>query len=84
MATKRTIGTIFGDYLREVRGKRGLTQAELAERCGFPQARISQLERDGIAPNLATILRLALALDCKPSELVAIFNDEDLARLLPK
>lgn len=84
MAAKRTIGTIFGDHLRGLRTKRGLTQVELAKRCGFPQARISQLERDGFAPNLATVLRLALALECKPSDLVAVFNGEDLARLLPK
>lgn len=84
MATKRSIGTIFGEHLREVRTKRGMTQVELAQRCGFPQARISELERDGAAPNLVTILRLAVALECKPTDLVAVFNDEDVARLLPK
>jgi transcriptional regulator with XRE-family HTH domain len=84
MTMKRSIGTIFGDHLRNVRTKRGLTQVELAARCGFPQARISELERGGGAPNLVTILRLSLALECKPTDLVAVFNAEDVARLLPK
>ena len=84
MTVKRSAGEVFGDHLRELRGKRGLTQVQLAERCGFPQARISELERGGRTPNLVTILRLSVALDCKPTDLVSVFNAEDVARLLPK
>jgi transcriptional regulator with XRE-family HTH domain len=57
---------------------------DLAERCGFPQARISERERGGRTPNLVTIIRLALALECKVSALVSVFDKEDLAKLLPK
>lgn len=67
MAVKPTAGAVFGEHLRELRQKRGLTQVALAERCGFPQARISELERGGRTPNLVTIIRLALALECKVS-----------------
>ena len=67
-----------------MRQKRGLTQVQLADRCGFPQARISELERGGRTPNLVTIIRLALALDRKVSALVSVFDKEDLASLLPK
>lgn len=84
MAVKRTAGEVFGDRMRELRQKRGLTQVQLADRCGFPQARISELERGGRTPNLVTIMRLALALDCKVSALVSVFDKEDLAPLLPK
>jgi len=84
MAVKRSIGRGFGDHLRELRQKRGLTQVQVADRCGFPQARISELERGGRTPNLVTILRLALSLECKPVDLVAVFKSEDLAKLLPK
>lgn len=84
MAVRRSAGEVFGESLRELRQKRGLTQVQLAERCGFPQARISELERGGRTPNLVTILRLAVALECKPTELVVVFNREDVARLLPK
>ena len=84
MGVKRTIGQVFGDHLRELRQQRELTQVQLAERCGFPQARISELERGGRTPNLVTILRLSNALECKPTDLVAVFNKGDVARLLPK
>jgi len=80
----RTSGHLFGEHLRELRQKRGLTQVDLAERCGFPQARISELERGGRTPNLVTIIRLALALECKVSALVSVFDKEDLGKLLPK
>ena len=84
MVVKRSAGEVFGDHLRELRQKRNLTQVQLAERCGFPQARISELERGGRTPNLVTILRLAVALECKPTDLVVVFNREDVGRLLPK
>jgi transcriptional regulator with XRE-family HTH domain len=84
MAVKRSAGEIFGDHLRELRSARGLTQVDLAERCGSPQARISELERGVRTPSLATILRLALALECEPTDLLAVFKGKDLARLLPK
>jgi hypothetical protein len=34
-------------------------------------------------PSLATTLRLALALECEPTDLLALFKGKDLARLLP-
>jgi transcriptional regulator with XRE-family HTH domain len=84
MAMKRNPGQVFGDRLRELRQKRGLTQVDLAERCGFPQARISELERGSRSPNLVTMLRLALALECRVSELVSVFDRADIQALLPK
>jgi transcriptional regulator with XRE-family HTH domain len=83
MAIVRSTGEVFGSRLRELRQKRGLTQVQLAERCGFPQARISELERGGRSPNLTTIVRLAVALGCKLSALVTVFDAEDLESLLP-
>jgi transcriptional regulator with XRE-family HTH domain len=81
---KRTAGEVFGERLRELRQKRGLTQVQLAERCDYPQARISELERGARAPNLVTMLRLALALECKVSDLVSVFDKADIRLLLPK
>jgi transcriptional regulator with XRE-family HTH domain len=65
MAVKPTAGQVFVEHLRELRQKRGLTRVDLAECCGCPQARISELERGGRTPNLVTIMRLALALDAR-------------------
>jgi len=84
MGVKKSAGNVFGEHMRELREKRGLTQVQLAERCGFPQARISELERGLRSPNLVTMLRLALALECKPSVLMAVFDKTDIHPLLPK
>jgi hypothetical protein len=35
-------------------------------------------------PSLITVIRLAIALDCKVATLVASFDKTDLASLLPK
>jgi hypothetical protein len=41
------------------------------------------LERGIKTPTLATIVRLALALRCKVTDLVDVFNKHDLAKLVP-
>ena len=35
-------------------------------------------------PSLTTLIRLAVALECKVTDLVSIFNKTDLRALLPK
>ncbi len=70
--------------MRDVRQKRGLTQVELSERSGFSQARISELERGARMPNLVTILRLAVALDCKVMDLMGVFDKTDSPSILRK
>lgn len=84
MAVARTPGEIFGARVREIRQKRGMTQVELGERLGFQQNRVSEIENGSRSPTLVTILRLAVALQCKPSALLVAFDEEDLAKLLPK
>ena len=77
-------GVIFGARLRELRQKRGLTQVALAEVTGFPQSHISQMERGEKLPQLATLIRLAVALDCKLTAFVKVFDKEDLTKVLAK
>ena len=57
--------------IRDWRERRGLTQAQLAERVGVRQATISDLEtgRSGRI-ELDLLDRLAQALRCKPGELI--------------
>ncbi len=38
----------FGDYLRKVREKRGLTREDVAARCGLSPAKIESLEEENI------------------------------------
>jgi ribosome-binding protein aMBF1 (putative translation factor) len=46
----------------ELREKHGLTQAELAARCGMDQADISRIERGSTSPTVRTLQRIANAL----------------------
>jgi len=76
-------GELFGARLREVRLKRGLSQQELAERVGIPQPHVSAMESGVKFPNLLTVLRLAVALECKVTELVGVFDKTDLPSIMP-
>ncbi len=84
MATVTPAGALFGEHLRELRTKRGLTQVELAEMTGIPQNHISTIERGAKLPTLGTLIRFAAALECKVSTLVRVFDKEDLGSLLSK
>ena len=84
MDVERTIGGVLGERVRELRKKRGLTQVEFSERCGVPQSRISAIENGTRVPNVETVLRLARALNCRVSTLMAAFDDEDLSSLLSR
>ncbi|HEV7767855.1 MAG TPA: helix-turn-helix transcriptional regulator [Thermoanaerobaculia bacterium] len=77
-------GLLLGQRVRELRTKRQLTQQALAESAGIPQTHVSAIELGLMQPNLGTLLRLALALGCKVSTLVSVFDKEDLAKLVMK
>ncbi len=46
----------------ELREKHSMTQVELSERTGIPQAQISRIERGGISPTSGTLAKIAEAL----------------------
>jgi transcriptional regulator with XRE-family HTH domain len=77
-------GEVFGERLRQVRKRRGLTQEELATRADLAGPYISDMERGMKVPSLTTVLQLAMALECKVTDLVAVFDRTDLRRLLAK
>ena len=77
-------GEVFGQRLRELRQKYGVTQQQLSAATGLTEGYISNMERGQKVPSLTTILRLAVALDCKPTALVSIFDNTDVASILPK
>lgn len=47
----------------ELRERHGLTQAELARRCGVDQGDISRIERGSTSPTARTLQRIADALE---------------------
>jgi transcriptional regulator with XRE-family HTH domain len=75
---------VFGQRLREVRQSRNVTQDALALTSGLTKAYISDMERGLKVPSLTTILRLAVALDCKVTVLTSVFDKMDLPAILPK
>jgi len=60
----------FGDVLRELRTKKGLSQESLALEGGLDRTFISLLERGLRQPSLTTIFQLSAALGTQPHELI--------------
>lgn len=77
-------GEMFGDRLRELRRKHKLTQVQVSELSGLAQNHISELEHGERMPSLVTLLKLAAAIGCKPTDLLTPFNTADLRSLLEK
>ena len=75
---------VFGERLRELREHRGETVRSLAALTDTSYTYISEMERGVKVPSLTMLLRLAVALDCKVTDLVDVFNDRDLRKLIPK
>jgi transcriptional regulator with XRE-family HTH domain len=65
-----TLGGRVRIRLREVRERRLLTQAELAERAGLTEATVNRIERGIHEPRISTVRRLAEALKVEPEELI--------------
>lgn len=64
------VQTYWGKQTKQRRKSLGLTQVGLAERAGYPQSTISEIETGkyrAFTPEL--VLRLAVALDADPAEL---------------
>jgi transcriptional regulator with XRE-family HTH domain len=59
----------FAANLRQARAKAGISQEELGRRCELHRTEISLLERAGREPRLATMVKLAGALETTPAEL---------------
>jgi transcriptional regulator with XRE-family HTH domain len=77
-------GEVFGRRLRELRQKYGVTQQQLSTATGLTEGYISNMERGLKVPSLTTILRLAVALGCKVTEIVSIFDKTDLPSILSR
>ena len=60
----------FGDALRQVRKRAGISQERLALDAGFDRTYVSLIERGIQSPTIRTVVRLAGALGVTPSEIV--------------
>jgi len=61
---------LVGENVRRLRIAASLTQEQLAERSGFSQQYISDLERGRRNPTVVTLFELASALGATPVELI--------------
>ena len=59
-------------------------QQALAELVGIPQTHVSAMELGIQFPNLLTVLRPAVALECTVTDLVRVFDKANLPAILPK
>lgn len=69
----------FGEKLREIREKRGLTLREVAKRAHVSESLISQIERNKVSPAIDTLFSLVEALD---TDIEYIFQDYRRSRPL--
>jgi len=53
----------FGEKLREIREKKGMTLREVADLAGVSESLISQIERNRVSPAMDTLLTLVEVLD---------------------
>ena len=74
-------GQRFGDAMRRMRKERGLSQEALAEAANLTDDYIGFIERGENVPTLTVILKVSIALDCTPAELLADFTPAALRRL---
>ncbi len=72
MTTPEDTADALARNLRRVRGERGLTLDDLARRAGVSRSMLIQIEQKRVNPTLATLVRLAQALDIGLAELVEL------------
>lgn len=66
-----SISSEFGQVVRDLREKRGLSQEELADRSGLHRNAVGLIERGQRIPSVETLFALSYGLGIKASTLVA-------------
>lgn len=61
----------FGDALREIRKEHGISQERLALDCGLDRTYVSLIERGTQSPTVRSVVKIAVVLGVKPSEILA-------------
>ncbi|MBU0991261.1 MAG: XRE family transcriptional regulator [Proteobacteria bacterium] len=69
---KSTVRFRFGDKLRTIRERRGITLKDVAEKAKVSESLVSQIERNKVSPSIDTLLTLADVLDI---DLEYLFQD---------
>jgi len=67
---------VVGRVIRDLRKQKGITQEVLSGFAGVARTHLTMIENGSKQANFETLWRIALALDIKPSELVAAIENE--------
>ena len=67
---------IVGRVVKRLRTEKGMTQEVLSGFAGVARTHLTMIENGSKQANFETLWRIALALNMKPSELVAIIENE--------
>jgi transcriptional regulator with XRE-family HTH domain len=67
---------VFGDELRRLRRKAGMTQEEVAAKARLTREYISELERGKYTPTIDVFIRLCRAVDASPAEVVMVIDKQ--------
>ena len=68
----QTVGTV----IRDKRIQKGMTQELLSGLAGIARTHLTMIENGTKQPNFETIWRIAIALELRPSELVAAIEEQ--------
>jgi transcriptional regulator with XRE-family HTH domain len=68
---------LIGQRVRAARLRKKMTQWALAERCGFSQQYLSELENGKRNPTVITVFEIAQALGVEPYTLLLPLDGED-------
>jgi XRE family transcriptional regulator, regulator of sulfur utilization len=81
MKTSAGEAKIFGAAMKRWREKRGLTQDALAGLAGIASSYLSHIERGEHVPSLTVILKVSLALQILPGDLLLDFTIPAMKKL---
>lgn len=72
---KKSLATIFGEVLKELRNEAGISQETLAYECELDRSFISMLERGLRMPTLETLFKLSKPLKKVPSDILKTIEE---------
>lgn len=77
MAREMDMRALIGLRVRAARHRGKMSQWALAERCGFSQQYLSELENGKRNPTIITVFEIAQALGVEPHSLLLPLNTDD-------
>ncbi len=81
-STEKKVPYHFGEKLRKVRERKGLTLKTVAQKAGVSESLVSQIERNHVSPAIDTLLALADVLDINLEYLFEEYRKERPVKII--